>query len=221
MSCSRTTTQWRWWGSNPPPLGLESSTLPLSHSTPIKWVRAQQVKPRNFFIIVIYHLWPTYSLILLFHDYAFGNGRIDHFTDLLNDLLYIYYKYWLNMWFSLPKIKNSVQTGWLWSTGRGGKNNKCCMFLFNALSTHIIYNILIAILFYYVIKTFQLHNCAWIYVVLIVFFDALSTHIIFIIYFLLIMQLWHFKFIIVHVYMCCLLCYFMRYLRGLFKYECK
>ena len=27
-------TQWRWWGSNPRPLGLESSTLPLSHCAP-------------------------------------------------------------------------------------------------------------------------------------------------------------------------------------------
>ena len=31
MSCSRTTMQWRQWGSNPRHLGLESSTLPLSH----------------------------------------------------------------------------------------------------------------------------------------------------------------------------------------------
>ena len=36
VSCSRTTMQWHRWGSNPPPLGLESSTLPLSHCTPIK-----------------------------------------------------------------------------------------------------------------------------------------------------------------------------------------
>ena len=28
------TTQWRPWGSNPWPLGLESSTLPLSHCAP-------------------------------------------------------------------------------------------------------------------------------------------------------------------------------------------
>ena len=28
------TTQWHWWGSNPRPLGLESSTLPLSHCPP-------------------------------------------------------------------------------------------------------------------------------------------------------------------------------------------
>ena len=34
MSCSRTTTQWRRRGSNSRPLGLESSTLPLSHCTP-------------------------------------------------------------------------------------------------------------------------------------------------------------------------------------------
>ena len=31
MSCSKTTTQWRRWGSYPRPFGLESSTLPLSH----------------------------------------------------------------------------------------------------------------------------------------------------------------------------------------------
>ena len=34
MSCSRTTTQWCRWGLNPPPLCLESSTLPLSHCAP-------------------------------------------------------------------------------------------------------------------------------------------------------------------------------------------
>ena len=34
MSCSKTTTQWRRWGSNPRPFGLESSTLPLSHCAP-------------------------------------------------------------------------------------------------------------------------------------------------------------------------------------------
>ena len=34
VSCSMTTTQWRRWGSNPRPLGLKSSTLPLSHCTP-------------------------------------------------------------------------------------------------------------------------------------------------------------------------------------------
>ena len=29
MFLLKDTTQWRWWGSNPQPLGLESSTLPL------------------------------------------------------------------------------------------------------------------------------------------------------------------------------------------------
>ena len=28
------TTQWRWWHSEPRPLGLESSTLTLSHCAP-------------------------------------------------------------------------------------------------------------------------------------------------------------------------------------------
>ena len=34
VPCSRTTTQWGWGGSNPQPLGLESSSLPLSHCAP-------------------------------------------------------------------------------------------------------------------------------------------------------------------------------------------
>ena len=34
LLCSRITTQWRWWGSNPRPLGHESNTLPLSHCAP-------------------------------------------------------------------------------------------------------------------------------------------------------------------------------------------
>ena len=49
-------------------------------------------EPLDFFIIVIYDLCLTYSFILLFHDCTFGNGRFDHFTDLLNDLLNRYYK---------------------------------------------------------------------------------------------------------------------------------
>ena len=32
---------------------------------------------------------PTYSFILLFDNRSCGNGRIDHFTDLLNDLFII------------------------------------------------------------------------------------------------------------------------------------
>ena len=34
MFLLKDTTQWRRWGSNPRPLGLESSTLPLSHCAP-------------------------------------------------------------------------------------------------------------------------------------------------------------------------------------------
>ena len=37
------TTQWRRWGSNPRPLGLESSTLPLSHCDPWKSVDSDQL----------------------------------------------------------------------------------------------------------------------------------------------------------------------------------
>ena len=35
MFLLKDTTQWRRWGSNPRPLGLESSTLPMSHCAPI------------------------------------------------------------------------------------------------------------------------------------------------------------------------------------------
>ena len=34
MFLLKDTTQWRRWGSNPRPLGLDSSTLPLSHCVP-------------------------------------------------------------------------------------------------------------------------------------------------------------------------------------------
>ena len=34
MFLLKDTTKWRWWGSNRLPLGLESSTLPLSHCPP-------------------------------------------------------------------------------------------------------------------------------------------------------------------------------------------
>ena len=43
MSCSRTTTQWRRWGSNLRPFGLESSTLPLSHCAPILLLSADNL----------------------------------------------------------------------------------------------------------------------------------------------------------------------------------
>ena len=48
----------------------------------------------NSFIIVHvkYDIWPTYSF-LPFPDCSYGNGRIDHFTDLLNDLLNKLYTY--------------------------------------------------------------------------------------------------------------------------------
>ena len=59
----------------------------------IKWERVHASEPLNYFIIVIYEPWSTYSYLLLFHDCAFGNGRIGHFTDLLNDLFNRYYKY--------------------------------------------------------------------------------------------------------------------------------
>ena len=35
MFLLKDTTQWRRWGSNPRPFGLESSTLPLSHCAPL------------------------------------------------------------------------------------------------------------------------------------------------------------------------------------------
>ena len=38
MFLLKDTTQWRRWGLNPLPLGLESSTLPLSHCAPISGI---------------------------------------------------------------------------------------------------------------------------------------------------------------------------------------
>ena len=35
------TTQWRRWGSNPRPLGLNANTLPLSHCAPISYMAGQ------------------------------------------------------------------------------------------------------------------------------------------------------------------------------------
>ena len=41
MFLLKDTTQWRRWGSNPRPFGLESSTLPLSHCAPF-FIRGSQ-----------------------------------------------------------------------------------------------------------------------------------------------------------------------------------
>ena len=41
-------------------------------------------EPLNFFIILIYMIQ---DLLMVFSFLPFGNGRIDHFTDLLHDLL--------------------------------------------------------------------------------------------------------------------------------------
>ena len=51
----------------------------------------------NIFIIVIYDLWPSIVFSSLSLLCPFGNGRIEHFTDLLHDLLGGYYKYCQNM----------------------------------------------------------------------------------------------------------------------------
>ena len=50
-------------------------------------------EPLNFFIIVLYDLWPTYCFSVPFLMFSFANGRIDQFTDLINDLLIRYYTY--------------------------------------------------------------------------------------------------------------------------------
>ena len=39
------TSQWRRWGSNPRPLGLESSTLPLSHCPPLARIYKRKLRP--------------------------------------------------------------------------------------------------------------------------------------------------------------------------------
>ena len=50
----------------------------------IKWERAQRIIHLILLKIV------TLDSFFSFHDCAFGNGRIDHFTDLPNYLLNIY-----------------------------------------------------------------------------------------------------------------------------------
>ena len=50
-------------------------------------------EPLNILIIVICELLPASIFLLSFSDCSFENGRIDHLTDLLNDLLNIYHKY--------------------------------------------------------------------------------------------------------------------------------
>ena len=49
MLLLKDTTQWRWWGSNPRPLGLESSTLPLSHCAPDiqSWIQMEETQVQN------------------------------------------------------------------------------------------------------------------------------------------------------------------------------
>ena len=65
------TTQWRWWGSNPQPLGLESSTLPLSHCA-----------PTNVLIILIetwklqHSSYPNSKEILSTSSHESGPGRV-------------------------------------------------------------------------------------------------------------------------------------------------
>ena len=58
----------------------------------------------NFFVVVLYDLWPNYSFLLPFSDCSFGNGRIDHLTDYLMILLNKYYQYWKNILLRWPKI---------------------------------------------------------------------------------------------------------------------
>ena len=48
MFLLKDTTQWRRWGSNPRPLGLESSTLPLSHCAPTpRWLTVVMLNYRS------------------------------------------------------------------------------------------------------------------------------------------------------------------------------
>ena len=45
MSCPRTTTQWHWWGSNPQPLGLESSTPTQMINETCTWKKIMCIRP--------------------------------------------------------------------------------------------------------------------------------------------------------------------------------
>ena len=60
------TTQWRLWVSNPWPLGLESSTLPRSHSAPYASWRRLQTTFRHLVSLDT----PEWRIIRGFFDYA-------------------------------------------------------------------------------------------------------------------------------------------------------
>ena len=53
MFLLKDTTQWCRWGSNPRPLGLESSTLPMSHRAPLKQMR-RLIRSRLIWISTVF-----------------------------------------------------------------------------------------------------------------------------------------------------------------------
>ena len=67
------TKQWRWWGSNPQPFCLESSTLPLSHYGPNQMCGSGQVVNVN-------GLWHTNRRIIC-HSISWPWGKCSNWAN--------------------------------------------------------------------------------------------------------------------------------------------
>ena len=108
VSCSRTTTQWRRWGSNPRPFGLESSTLPLSHWAPKLSGCVFEKKYRPWDDCNIwsgYLIYPTPVDFLKIICMRPIKAQISLRTTVLSVLLFLerIYKKYIWKWIFLPK----------------------------------------------------------------------------------------------------------------------
>ena len=74
VSCSRTTTQWRRWGSNPRPFGLESSTLPLSS--------LQKIVKFMVFSRLLSDFPVHFKADLIFKDFSRKPSKFKYFSSL-------------------------------------------------------------------------------------------------------------------------------------------
>ena len=84
MFLLKDTRQWCRWGSNPQPLGLESSTLPLSHCVPLTTSLVQGIVENTWCGII-------FNLGLLFLIWACGPRSLKikfYFLALLVDILF-------------------------------------------------------------------------------------------------------------------------------------
>ena len=80
MFLLKDTTQWRQWGSNLRPLGLESSTLPLSHCAPynLGW----KITIRLMGCPLISHGMTNFNHLYLFSFSISVDWRLNHHLDV-------------------------------------------------------------------------------------------------------------------------------------------